>query len=43
MFLKNKNITFKIRRSKVTEYEALNIFTGPFQGGASFFLRASVY
>ena len=24
MFLKNKNIIFKIRRSKVTEYAALN-------------------
>ena len=26
MFLKNKNIIFKIRRSKVTEYAALSIF-----------------
>ena len=25
MFLKNKNIIFKIRRSKVTDYAALNI------------------
>ena len=25
MFLKNKNIIFKIRRSKVTEYAALNV------------------
>ena len=24
MFLKNKNIIFKIRRSKVTDYAALN-------------------
>ena len=24
VFLKNKNITFKIRRSKVTDYAALN-------------------
>ena len=26
MFLKNKNIIFKIRRSKVTDYAALTIF-----------------
>ena len=26
MFLKNKNIIFKIRRSKVTDYAALKIF-----------------
>ena len=26
MFLKNKNIVFKIRRSKVTDYAALNTF-----------------
>ena len=26
MFLKNKNIIFKIRRSQVTDYAALNIF-----------------
>ena len=26
MFLKNKNIIFKIRRSKVTDYAALNNF-----------------
>ena len=26
MFLKNKNIIFKIRRSKVTDYAALSIF-----------------
>ena len=25
MFLKNKNIIFKIRRSKVTDYAALNV------------------
>ena len=25
MFLKNKNIIFKIRRSKVTDYAALNL------------------
>ena len=25
MFLKNKNITFKIRRSKVTDYAALSV------------------
>ena len=25
MFLKNKNITFKITRSKVTDYAALNV------------------
>ena len=29
MFLKNKNITFKIRRSKVTDYAALT-FIGRF-------------
>ena len=28
MFLKNKNIIFKIRRSKVTDYAALNVFQG---------------
>ena len=28
MFLKNKNIIFKIRRSKVTEYAALITFEG---------------
>ena len=27
MFLKNKNIIFKIRRSKVTDYAALNMRT----------------
>ena len=27
MFLKNKNIIFKIRRSKVTDYAALSIYT----------------
>ena len=26
VFLKNKNIIFKIRRSKVTDYAALNVF-----------------
>ena len=26
MFLKNKNIIFKIRRSKVTEYAALKVY-----------------
>ena len=26
MFLRNKNIIFKIRRSKVTDYAALSIF-----------------
>ena len=26
VFLENKNIIFKIRRSKVTDYAALNIF-----------------
>ena len=26
MFLKNKNIVFKIRRSKVTDYAALNLY-----------------
>ena len=26
MFLKNKNIIFKIRRSKVTDYAALNSY-----------------
>ena len=26
MFLKNKNIIFKIRRSKVTDYAALNYY-----------------
>ena len=26
VFLKNKNIIFKIRRSKVTDYAALNLF-----------------
>ena len=26
MFLKNKNIIFKIRRSKVTDYAALSMF-----------------
>ena len=29
MFLKNKNIIFKIRRSKVTDYAALNVFFAP--------------
>ena len=28
MFLKNKNIIFKIRRSKVTDYAALNETSG---------------
>ena len=28
MFLKNKNINFKIRRSKVTDYAALSIALG---------------
>ena len=28
MFLKNKNIIFKITRSKVTDYAALNILGG---------------
>ena len=28
MFLKNKNIIFKIRRSKVTDYAALSVSTG---------------
>ena len=28
MFLKNKNIIFKIRRSKLTDYAALNMFDG---------------
>ena len=27
MFLKNKNIIFKIRRSKVTDYAALTLYT----------------
>ena len=27
MFLKNKNIIFKIRRSKVTDYAALNMIS----------------
>ena len=26
MFLKNKNIVFRIRRSKVTDYAALTVF-----------------
>ena len=30
MFLKNKNIIFKIRRSKVTDYAALTIFESKF-------------
>ena len=29
MFLKNKNIIFKIRRSKVTDYAALNVYKSP--------------
>ena len=29
MFLKNKNIIFKIRRSKVTEYAALKLAVCP--------------
>ena len=29
MFLKNKNIIFKIRRSKVTEYAALKLINLP--------------
>ena len=28
MFLKNKNIIFKIRRSKVTDYAALKLLAG---------------
>ena len=34
MFLKNKNIIFKIRRSKVTDYAALTFF---FSGDLCFF------
>ena len=30
MFLKNKNIIFKIRRSKVTDYAALNEYSSVF-------------
>ena len=30
MFLKNKNIIFKIRRSKVTDYAALSLIKGLF-------------
>ena len=29
VFLKNKNIIFKIRRSKVTDYAALSFFSFP--------------
>ena len=29
MFLKNKNIIFKIRRSKVTDYAALRVYSHP--------------
>ena len=39
MFLKNKNIIFKIRRSKVTDYAALIIVIGPVKG---FFERGIV-
>ena len=36
MFLKNKNIIFKIRRSKVTDYAALIIIISPFPFEGSF-------
>ena len=42
MFLKNKNIIFKIRRSKVTDYAALNCFLHPNSVYASCTLQNSV-
>ena len=38
MFLKNKNIIFKIRRSKVTDYAAL-IHSGGGGGGGGYFVN----
>ena len=38
MFLKNKNIIFKIRRSKVTDYAALNKTVSEYFDSSVFFL-----
>ena len=35
MFLKNKNIIFKIRRSKVTDYAALRVAVYYFSAGVA--------